>query len=141
MDNPWIIHGSSMENENVKEKMFPWYSLVDRKMTILGGCPGSRKIIGWGVLFKNGFSPKAVQPEASGVKKKIQEPIWRSNDHLVMRGLSKNVENHENRLPPCHVRPNPTKVRGVCMVHAMPRTPPDLPNTIYNCENQVFVKR
>ena len=30
-----------------------------------------------GVIFQNGFSPKAVQPEASGVLKKIQGPIWR----------------------------------------------------------------
>ena len=26
---------------------------------------------------------------------KIQGPIWRSKDHLVMKGLSKNVKNHE----------------------------------------------
>jgi len=26
---------------------------------------------------------------------KVQGPIWRSNDHLVMKGLSKNVKNHE----------------------------------------------
>ena len=42
-------------------------------------------------IFQNDFSPKAVQPEAS----KIEGPIWRFKDHLVMKGLSKNVKNHE----------------------------------------------
>ena len=40
---------------------------------------------------------------------------------------------HENRLPPCHVRPNPAKLRGNRFVQSMPcpRTPPDLPNPIF----------
>ena len=36
---------------------------------------------------------------------------------------------HENRPPPCHVRPNPTKVRGNRFAQSMPcpRTPPRPP--------------
>ena len=39
---------------------------------------------------------------------------------------------HENRPPPCHVRPNPAKVRGNRFAWSMPcpRTPPDLPYSI-----------
>jgi hypothetical protein len=40
---------------------------------ILGGCPVSR-ICCVGVIFQNGFSPKAVQPEARGVWKKSKGP-------------------------------------------------------------------
>ena len=36
----------------------------------------------WGVILKNGFSPKAVQPEAPGVQKNIQGPIWRPKDQF-----------------------------------------------------------
>ena len=44
-------------------------------------------------------------------------------------GISKK---HENRVPRCHVRPNPAKVRGDRIAWSMPcpQTPPDLPNTI-----------
>ena len=39
---------------------------------------------------------------------------------------------HENRLPPCHVRPNPAKLRGNRFAWSMPcpRTPPDLPYSL-----------
>ena len=41
---------------------------------------------------------------------------------------------HENRLPPCHVRPNPATVRRNRFVWSMPcpRTPPDLPNPTFH---------
>jgi hypothetical protein len=43
-----------------------------------------------GDIFPNGFSPRSLW-----CLEKIQGPIWRSKDHLVMKGLSKNVKNHE----------------------------------------------
>ena len=55
-------------------------------------------------------------------------PIWR---YLVMKWVSNISKKHENRFPPCHVRPNPAKVRGNRIVWSMPcpRTPPDLLNS------------
>ena len=44
-----------------------------KQMKILWGCSVSR-ICCAGVIFQNGFSPKAVQPEASGVWKKSKGP-------------------------------------------------------------------
>ena len=41
-----------------------------------------------GDIFPNGFSPRSLW-----CLEKIQGPIWRSKDHLVMKGLSKNVKN------------------------------------------------
>ena len=57
MENPWKHHGKSMDKsmgnpckiKTKKHEMFPWYSLVDQKMTIWGGCPGSRFF--WGGSF------------------------------------------------------------------------------------------
>ena len=37
-------------------------------MMALGGFPVSRNIFCFGVIFQNGFSPKAVQPEAAGFR-------------------------------------------------------------------------
>ena len=59
---------------------------------------------------------------------KKRGPIWR---YLVMKWISNISKKHENRLPPCPVRPNPAKVRGNRVVWSMPcpQTPPDLTNS------------
>ena len=89
-----------------------------------------------GVIFQNGFSPKAVQPEAPGFRE-IQKPIWRYFVMKLPSNLPSNVEKWTFR---CHVRPNPAKVRGNLFVWSMPspRTPPDLPNINLNCEKNSF---
>ena len=51
------------------------------------------------IIF-GGHFPKWIFAEGRSTRslwclEKIQGPIWRSKDHLVMKGLSKNVENHE----------------------------------------------
>ena len=74
------------------------------KHTIWGSCPSSRKIICFWSIF------------------------WKLVGYTRRFMLVK----HENRLPPCHVRPNPAKLRGNRFVQSMPcpRTPPDLPYSI-----------
>ena len=47
-----------------------------------------------------GHFPKSIFAEGRSTRspwclEKIQGPIWRSKDHLVMKGLSKNVKNHD----------------------------------------------
>ena len=60
-----------------------------------------------------------------------------------MNSVSNIFKKHENRLPPCPVRPNPAKVRGNRLVRSMPspRTPPDLPNSIQNNEKTCFCEK
>ena len=56
--------------------------------------PVSRKIFVCGHfskwIFAEGRSTRSLW-----CLEKIEGPIWRSKDHLVMKGLSKNVKNHE----------------------------------------------
>ena len=54
-------------------------------------------------------------------------PIWM---YLVMKWVSKVSKKHENRLPPCHVRPKPgqSSRESHRMVHAMPPDTPRPPN-------------
>ena len=64
-----------------------------KQMTILRGCPGSRIFFGGSLkkwIFAEGRSTRSLL-----CLEKIQGPIWRSKDHLVMKGLSNNVKNHE----------------------------------------------
>ena len=49
----------------------------------------------WGVIFQNVFFAEGRSTRSPWCLEKIQGPIWRSKDHLVMKGLSKNVKNHE----------------------------------------------
>ena len=51
-------------------------------------------------ILLGGHFPKWIFAEGRSTRspwclEKIQGPIWRSKDHLVMKGLSKNVKNHE----------------------------------------------
>ena len=68
--------------------------------------------------------------------KKNQWPIWRPENQFGgiwwWSEFPIFPKKHENRLPLCHVRQNPAKLRGNRFVWSMPcpRTPPDLPNTI-----------
>ena len=112
-------------------------------MTILGGCPGSLIFFVFWCQFSKSIFAEDRSTRSKWCLEKNKGPIWRSNDHLVMKGLSKNVENHENRLPPCHVRPNPTKVRGNRFVWSMPCpwAPPDLPNINLNCQKTSFCEK
>ena len=45
-----------------------------------------------GVIFQKGFSPKAPSTRSPWLLGKIRRHIWRSKDHLEMKGLSKNVK-------------------------------------------------
>ena len=70
-------------------------SQTPKRITILGGFPVSQKMF----LFWGRF-PKWIFAEGRSTRslwclEKIQGPIWRSKEHLVMKGLSKNVKNHE----------------------------------------------
>ena len=56
--------------------------------------PGKYDFVG--AIFQNGCSPKAPSTRSPWLLGKIRGPIWMSNDHLVMKGLSKNVETPEN---------------------------------------------
>ena len=52
-------------------------------------------------MFVGGHFAKWIFAEGRSTRsfwclEKIQGPIWRSKDHLVMKGLSKNVKNHES---------------------------------------------
>ena len=52
------------------------------------------------IFILGGHFPKWIFTEGRSTRslwclEKIQGPIWRSKDHLVMKGLSKNVKNHE----------------------------------------------
>ena len=61
---------------------------------------------------------------------------------LLATILSKLSNKHENRLPRCHVRRNPAKVRWNLFVWSMPspRTPADLPNVSLNYKKNVVWK-
>ena len=64
-------------------------------MMILGGFP-----VSWKYFVLEGHFSKWVFTECRSTRspwglEKIQGPIWMSKDHLVMKGLSKNVNNHE----------------------------------------------
>ena len=61
-------------------------------------------------------------------KKKKESFFWKWIGYTRRFMLVK----HENRFPPCHVRPNPAKLRGNRFAWFMPcpRTPPDLPYSI-----------
>ena len=45
----------------------PKKQTINKNTTMLGDFPVSRKVLIFGVMFQNEFSPKAVQPEAPGV--------------------------------------------------------------------------
>ena len=86
----------------------------------------------WVVIFRNKFSPKAVQPEAPsfrGVPKANLAVFY----HNLLANLPSNGEKWTFRY---HVRPKPAKVRDNAFVWSAPppRTPPDLPNFNLNCE-------
>jgi len=63
-------------------------------MTINEGFPVSREILFWGRFSKWIFA-EGRSTRSPWCLEKIQGPIWRSKDNLVMKGLSKNVKNHE----------------------------------------------
>ena len=160
MENQWKINWKSMENKNGKKEMFLWYSLVNRKMTIFGGCPGSR-------LFSSFVSPFSFSCSC------LFDPFFRVSFFGTLIGfvapemvpwLSKTSEDQSagpktnlevfgaevsfqyfpktrKLTSPCHVRQNPAKVRGNRFVWSMPcpRTPPDLSNIISNCQKNSFL--
>ena len=64
-------------------------------MTILGGSPGSRKICCFWGHFSKWIFAEGRSTRSLWCPEQIQGPIWRSKDHLVMKGLSKNVKDHE----------------------------------------------
>ena len=71
-----------------------------------------------GVIFQNGFSPKAPSTRSPWLLRKIRGPIWRSKDHLVMKGLTQNVENlanlrFDNPVRPDPAAPGPRKLRTI----------------------------
>ena len=84
-------------------------------MTMGGGCsiPRNKLFCGGNLskwIFAQGRSTRSLW-----CLEQIQRPIWRSKDHLVMKGLSKNAKNHEdpgsistqNMFPLISVVPNP----------------------------------
>ena len=64
-------------------------------MTIVGGFSGSRQICFVGGHFSKWIFAEGRSTRSLWCPEKIQGPIWRSKDHLVMKGLSKNVKNHD----------------------------------------------
>ena len=63
-------------------------------MMILGGFPVYQKILFFGCHFSKLIFAEGRSTRSPWSLEKIQGPIWRSKDHLAMKGLSKNVENH-----------------------------------------------
>ena len=85
----------------------------------------------WGSFSKMDFRrrPFNQKPLALG---EIQGPIWRSKDHLVMKGLSKIVKNHEFQRFHYSVRQkigDPGSISTQNMFPLLPVTPkrPELP--------------
>ena len=56
----------------------------------------TNNIFSVGTIYQKWFSPKAPSTRRPWLLGEIRGPIWRSKDHLVMKGLSKNDENHAN---------------------------------------------
>ena len=75
MDNPWKILGKSMDNKNGKKGNVSVVLPCGSKNDDFGRLSRFPEHIYFlGVVFQNGFSPNAVQPEASGVWKKYKGP-------------------------------------------------------------------
>ena len=58
----------------------------------MGGCPGFREIIFFGGHFPKWIFGEGRSTRSLWCPEKIQGSIWRPKDHLVMKGLSKNVK-------------------------------------------------
>ena len=56
---------------------------------------GPRKVCFLGGQFAKWIFAEGRSTRSPWSLEKVQGPIWRSRDHLVMKGLSKNVINHE----------------------------------------------
>ena len=80
--------------------------------------------------------------QKSLVFRKIQGPIWRSKDHLVMKALSKNVKNHEILLFHYSVRQkigDPGSISTQNMFPLLPVTP-KRPELQYETKYFVFAE-
>ena len=64
------------------------------QVTILDVFAISRKIFVFGGHFSKWTFAEGRSTRSLWCLETIQGPIWRSNDHFVMKGLSKNVKNH-----------------------------------------------
>ena len=64
------------------------------KMTIWGGFLVPPKILFFDGHFSKWIFAEGRPSRSLWCLEKIQGPIWRSKDLLVMKGLSKNVRNH-----------------------------------------------
>ena len=98
---------------------------------ILGGCPGSRNKTKWGHFSKRIFA-EGRSTRSLWCLEKIQGPIWRSKDHLVMKGLSKNVKNHDFKETHYSVRqkigdPGSTSTQNMFPLHSVTPKRPESP--------------
>ena len=89
----------------------------------------------WSGLFFGKFIYLTATEMGPWLKKKSEDQSGGPRTNLEVFGDEvsfQNFQKHENRLSPCHVRPNPAKVRGNRFVWSMPcpQTPLDLPNPI-----------
>ena len=102
-------------------------------------------------IFFGGHFPKWIFAEGRSTRspwclEKIQGPIWRSKDNLMMKGLSKNVKNHEILIFHNSVRQktgDPGSISTQNMFPLLPVTPkrPELPygpKYFVFAENPVF---
>ncbi len=117
-------------------RSFGWQN---KNVYCLGPNPAAGEVVytsKLGHFFENSwfYFPKRVTKKSEDA----QGPIWR---YLVMKWVSNISKKHENRLPPCHVRPNPAKVRGNRIVWSMPCpwTPPDLPKYHFKLSKKQFL--
>ena len=82
---PWISIWGKKARKTYKKKQFleSW------------GLPSFQDFLCWGSFFRIKFRRRPFKQKSLEFIKNIQGPIWRSKDHLAMKGLSKNVKNHD----------------------------------------------
>ncbi len=116
------------------------------KMMIVKGFPVTRNIFCFWGHFPKWIFAEGRSTRSPWCLEKIQGPIWRSKDHLVMKGLSKNVKNHDSNETNYSVRQKigdagSISTQNMFPLHSVTPKRPESPygaNKMFLAENQNF---
>ena len=110
-------------------------------MTIFKGFPVSREIFVFGGHFPKWIFVEGRSTRSPWCLEKIQGPIWRSKDHLMMKGLSKNVKNHGNLLFHYSVRQKIGDPGSISTQNMFPLIPvvPKPPQLLHGAKIYIYV--